>query len=254
MTTQPSSKKKVRLDELVFERFQLNSKAKAQALIRLGQVFVENQKADKPGKIVASDANLTLKENLPYVSRGGLKLKAALAKFKPNIKDAICADIGASTGGFTDCLLQHGVKKVYAIDVGYGQLDYQLRQNPKVIVFEKTNFRYFDAEQISDVDLFTIDVSFISLKIILTKINELIFNQTIKAKFAIGLFKPQFEVGPKHLKKGILKDPTILKQALQEMHYFCEKNKIKVLDQTLSPIKGQKGNQEFLLYLKLPKK
>ncbi len=239
---------KKRLDTILIEKNIVESKHKAQAMILAGQVFVNNIKVDKPGKKFNEDINIEIKSFPKFVSRGGLKLEYALTQFDIEVKDKICMDIGASTGGFTDCLIQYGAKKVYAIDVGYGQLHYKLRNNPKVINIEKCNFRYIKSDKIIDIiDLCTIDISFISLKLIIPKCIDF-----LKEKGEIiALIKPQFEAGKSEVGKGgIVKDPEIHEKIILNLKKFFFSINLQVLGLVESPILGQKGNKEFLIYLK----
>ncbi len=239
---------KKRLDTILTEKNIVESKHKAQAMILAGQVFVNNIKVDKPGKKFTEDIEIEIKAFPKFVSRGGFKLEFALNQFNVELRDKICMDVGASTGGFTDCLLQYGAKKVYAIDVGYGQLHYKLRNNPKVINIEKCNFRYIKSNRILDlIDLCTIDVSFISLKLIIPKcLDFLKDNGEI-----IALIKPQFEAGKDEVGKGgIVKDPIIHKKVISNLKDFFSSINLSVLSLVESPILGQKGNKEFLIYLK----
>ncbi len=240
---------KKRLDTILVERNLVESKHKAQALIMAGAVFVNNIRVDKPGKKFSEDIEIYLKELPKFVSRGGLKLEHAINYFKIDVNEKICMDVGASTGGFTDCLLKYGAKKVYSIDVGYGQLHYSLRRNPSVVNIERCNFRYIDKEVISDkIDVCTIDVSFISLKKIIPKALEFLD----KSGEIIALVKPQFEVGKDEVEKGgVVKDPVKHIKVIDSMIQFCELElKLECKGFTESPILGQKGNKEFLLFFK----
>ena len=245
--------KKIRLDKLLVEKGLCESREKAQALILAGKVWValdlkNFQKITKAGTKVPEDTSLKLEEDFPYVSRGGLKLEGALNAFKIDVKDAVCLDIGASTGGFTHCLLLRGAKKVYAVDVGKGQLHYKLRQDPKVIVMEGINARYLTEEMFPEkFDLITIDVSFISLKKILSPARKLL-KTTGKI---LALIKPQFEAGPRFVKKGVVKDNFIRAKIVNEIWAFGEQLKLKPLGVVESPIPGPKGNKEFFILFKL---
>ena len=242
--------KKERLDVLLVKRGFVTSRNKSQRYILAGLVFCNGQKLDKVGVRVPIDSNIVIKERLPYVSRGGLKLEKALTFFKVNLQAKVFLDIGSSTGGFTDCALKHGAKKVYAVDVGYGQLDFSLRTNPSVVVMEKTNFRYVKEEDFPiKPDVAAIDVSFIALKNIFLPLTYV-----LKPKGeVIALVKPQFEAGKKFVVKGIVKDKevhfNVLKNFLQMTFAF----NFTLKDVTFSPIKGAKGNIEFLAYLKYQK-
>ena len=226
------------------------SRQRAQALIMAGKVLVNNQIMDKPGVLVSRDADIDFKgEDIPYVSRGGLKLEKALQAFKIDITGFVCLDTGASTGGFTDCLLQHGARRVFAVDVGYGQLAWKLRQDPRVIGIERTNIRHMPAETIPQpVDLVTIDVSFISLKIVVPAVIKF-----MKQDAAIlALIKPQFEVGKGKVGKGgVVRDPTLHAEVLQDLSDFFEKQGLLSRAVIPSPILGPKGNKEFFIHLRL---
>lgn len=244
--------KNKRLDVLLTERGYFNSREKAKAAIMAGEVRVSGQIFDKPGMTVSEDEEIEVTENsIPYVSRGGLKLKKAIDEFNITLKDLICMDIGASTGGFTDCMLKHGAKKVYAFDVGYGQLDYKLRTDPRVINTEKCNFRYFENEgekRIVEeaIEFASIDVSFISLKHIFPKtVNLLADNGTV-----LALVKPQFEAGRNQVgKNGIVRDPEVHFEVIRNVIDYGEDAGLKPQNMTFSPINGAKGNIEYLLLL-----
>ncbi len=242
---------KKRLDTILVEKGFVNSKHKAQRLIMEGVVFVNNVKIDKPGKKFSDDVKIFIKEKLKYVSRGGLKLEHALNYFKINVKDKICMDIGASTGGFTHCLLEFGAKKVYAIDVGYGQLDYFLRNDKRVVNIERCNFRYIEKDKIPEqVDLITIDVSFISLKLIIPKALQFLK----KSGEIIALIKPQFEVGKNEVEKGgVIRDEKKHEKVLKDFEKFFSSINLNLIGFVQSPILGQKGNKEFFAYLKKEK-
>jgi 23S rRNA (cytidine1920-2'-O)/16S rRNA (cytidine1409-2'-O)-methyltransferase len=241
-------KDKKRLDILLVEKRLVETREKARALIMEGMVYVNGEKITKPGTKFLIDNKIFIKENLKYVSRGGLKLEKAISEFNINIKDKICLDIGASTGGFTDCLLQNEAKKIYAVDVGYGQLHWKIRNNSKVVVIERCNFRYITKDKLPEViDLITIDVSFISLKKIIPKALEFLKKQGE----IIALIKPQFEAGKNNVEKGgIVKNPEIHKQVINNLCLFFQQLNLQVINIIESPIKGQKGNKEFLIYLK----
>ncbi|HXG33933.1 MAG TPA: TlyA family RNA methyltransferase [Bryobacteraceae bacterium] len=234
-----------RLDQLLVERGLAESRAKARALILAGQVFVEGERASKPGQMVALDAGLSVAAPPPYVSRSGKKLEAALDAFGISVQDRVCLDVGASTGGFTDCLLQRGARRVYAVDVGRGQLDWRLRRDPRVVVREGINARYLRFEDIGEyVDLAVCDVSFISVTLILPAVSALLQ----PAGEMVILVKPQFEVGRGQVGKGgIVRDPELHRLA-------CERvaQAVRALGFTVSviesPIAGAEGNKEFLLY------
>ncbi len=240
--------KKVRLDKLLSERGLVESREKAKAIILGGNVFVNGIIIDKAGALVKPDVVLDVKSRLPYVSRGGLKLEHALKEFDMDVRGKIAMDVGASTGGFTDCLLQNGTKKVYAIDVGYGQFDWTLRGNERIVLLEKTNIRYLDGDQVPDpIDIATIDVSFISLlKVIPNVLDFLIPNGEI-----IALIKPQFETGRENVGKGgVVKDENRQLEVIERIKTESEKMGLEVKGVTKSPIKGAKGNVEYFIYLR----
>lgn len=242
---------KIRLDQLLHKKGITESREKARALIIEGKVLVNGVKVEKPGSLVDENSEVTLcGETLPYVSRGGLKLEHAIKHFSIDVKYKVAMDIGASTGGFTDCLLKHGAKRVYAVDVGYGQLAWKLRIDPRVIAIERTNIRYMERDKIPEsVDIATVDVSFISLKLVIPKILEF-----LKPKGEIvALIKPQFEVGKGEVEKGgIVKSEEKRVKAVENIKNFFESLSLKVVGVVESPIKGQKGNVEYLIYAKLP--
>ena len=239
---------KLRLDVAMTERGLAESRQKAQAIIMAGQVFVNGQKVDKAGAPVAPDAAIEIHgKTLKYVSRGGLKLEKAMACWPIVLEHRICADIGASTGGFTDCMLQNGADRVYSVDVGYNQLDYRLRIHPKVVCMERTNARYLTREQIpEELDFFSVDVSFISLELILPAVRPL-----MKAGGqGVCLVKPQFEAGRDKVgKKGVVRDPAVHLEVLEHFLEHAAKAGFTVLDVTFSPIKGPEGNIEYLGWL-----
>ena len=241
-----SSKK--RLDVAMVERGLAESRQKAQAVIMAGQVFVDGQRVDKAGAPVTEARAIEVRGRaLPYVSRGGLKLEKAMQLWPIALNGAVCADIGASTGGFTDCMLQNGAQKVYAVDVGYNQLDYRLRTHPQVVCMERTNARYLTQEQIPDpLDFFSVDVSFISLNLILPALRPLM-KETGEG---VCLVKPQFEAGKDKVgKKGVVRDPEV---HLEVQEHFLENAAhagFSVKDITFSPIRGPEGNIEYLGYL-----
>lgn len=240
---------KTRLDVLLVERGFLTSRQKAQAVIMAGSVFVGGQRVDKPGTAVANDAEIEVRGHMmPYVSRGGWKLEKAMKTWPITLEGKICADIGASTGGFTDCMLQNGAEKVYAVDVGYGQLDWKLRSDPRVVCLERTNARYLSAEQVPDaLDFASIDVSFISLKLIFPALYNL-----LKDGGEIAcLIKPQFEAGKEKVgKKGVVRDPDVHREVLENFLIHARENHFTVLGITYSPIRGPEGNIEYLGYLR----
>lgn len=240
--------KKERIDSLLFNRGLFPSRERARAAIMAGRVLVNMQKIDKAGSMVDPSAEIRLiGDNLPYVSRGGLKLKKAIDTFNIDFQDKIVADIGASTGGFTDCALQHGAKKVYAVDVGYGQLAWSLRTDARVINLERTNVRYLEAGLIADkINITTIDVAFISLDKILNKVKELLAPEG----YVVALIKPQFEAGREHVgKKGVVRDPNIHRDVINKIVDLAQGLQLKVLGLGFSPIKGPEGNIEYLLFL-----
>jgi 23S rRNA (cytidine1920-2'-O)/16S rRNA (cytidine1409-2'-O)-methyltransferase len=241
---------KKRLDVLLTERMFAESRAKAQAIIMSGNVYVDGQKADKPGTSYEESVEIEVRGAVcPYVSRGGLKLEKALRDFGVKPVDYVCSDSGASTGGFTDCLLQQGAKKVFAIDVGYGQLDWKIRSDPRVVVMERTNIRYVTPEQLGEpLDLSVIDVSFISLKIVLPTIKTLLK----PTGQVLCLIKPQFEAGKDKVgKKGVVRDPATHQEVLDSFVSLAHDQGFKILGLTFSPVKGPEGNIEFLGHLSL---
>jgi 23S rRNA (cytidine1920-2'-O)/16S rRNA (cytidine1409-2'-O)-methyltransferase len=253
---------KVRLDVLLVDRGLAESRAKAQAMIMAGQVRVADQVTLKPATAVAADSVLTVDSGPRFVSRGGEKLDAALEAFAIDVAGLICADVGASTGGFTDCLLQRGAAKVFAIDVGKGILHWKLRNDPRVVVMEETNARYIESlpEQVS---LVTVDASFISLKILLPVVKKwLALPYDSPPNFveiggswrgAIALIKPQFEAGKKDVSRGdgVIRDPEIHKQVLLDILSFAQKEGFQIRGLIKSPLLGPKGNAEFLAWLDL---
>ena len=240
---------KTRLDVLLTERGLLDSRQKAQATIMSGTVFVNGQRVDKVGTAVANDALIEIRgTTLPYVSRGGLKLEKAMQTFPLTLTGKICADIGASTGGFTDCMLQNGAKKVYAVDVGYGQLDWKLRNDARVVCMERTNARYLTHEEIpEELDFASVDVSFISLKLIFPALYGLLREGGEIA----CLIKPQFEAGREKVgKKGVVRDPAVHLEVLEHFLIHAKENHFTVLGITYSPIRGPEGNIEYLGFLR----
>ena len=239
---------KTRLDVLLVERGLQETRQKAQATIMSGLVYVNGQKVDKPGTAVLNDAPIEVRGNaLKYVSRGGLKLEKAMATFPIDLKGNICADIGASTGGFTDCMLQNGAAKVYAVDVGYGQLAWKLRSDERVVCMERTNARYLTHEQIPDeLDFASVDVSFISLKLILPALCGLLK----EGGHVSCLVKPQFEAGREKVgKKGVVRDPAVHLEVLENFLIHAKESGFTVLGMTFSPIRGPEGNIEYLGFL-----
>jgi 23S rRNA (cytidine1920-2'-O)/16S rRNA (cytidine1409-2'-O)-methyltransferase len=240
---------KIRLDILVLERQLAPTRQKAQALIAAGQVLVNGQLSDKAGTQVDADSQVEIKGNpIPYVSRGGLKLAAGLDHFHLQPTGMVCADVGASTGGFTDCLLQKGARKVYALDVGYGQLAWKLRQDPRVVVMERTNVRHLKPGDLPEpIDLAVIDASFISLKLLLPPILPLFRGPVI----ILALIKPQFEVGRGQVGKGgVVKNPALHQRVIDELREFATAIGLESCEPLPSPILGPKGNQEFLILLR----
>ncbi len=240
--------KKIRLDNLLVEKGLVESREKARALILEGNVLVNDRKADKPGTFIPHDTSLKILQKMPYVSRGGLKLEAALKNFNIDVHGKVAMDVGASTGGFTDCLLQRGAKKVYAVDVGYGQLSWELRNNPCVVVLEKTNIRYLEKDIVAEqIDICTIDVSFISLLKVIPKVLEFLS----PSGEIVALIKPQFEVGKKDVGKGgVVKDEAKRLEAIEKISNEVQGMGLEVKGMTKSPLAGPKGNIEYFIYLK----
>ena len=242
-------KHKERLDVLLVEKGFFESRAKAQAVIMSGDVYVDGQKADKAGASYEVDCQIDVRSEVcPYVSRGGLKLAKALHDFGVDPTGMVCSDSGASTGGFSDCLLQHGAKKIFAIDVGYGQLAWKIRNDPRVVTMERTNIRYVTKEQIGEpLDLSVVDVSFISLKLVLPVIKSLLNPHT---GIVLCLIKPQFEAGREKVgKKGVVRDPQVHLEVLQGFVELAHSLEFTVRSLTFSPVRGPEGNIEFLAYL-----
>ncbi len=241
---------KERLDVLLVKKGLAPSREKAKAVIMSGSVYVDGQKEDKAGSVFDEEsAQIEVRGHaLPYVSRGGLKLEKALKVFPITLTDKICMDIGASTGGFTDCMLQNGAAKVYSVDVGYGQLDWKLRQDDRVVCMEKTNFRYMTPEDIPDVlDFASVDVSFISLDKILTPAYALLKEQGEM----VALIKPQFEAGREKVgKKGVVRDPKVHEEVISRIVRHADEVSFEVLDLSYSPIRGPEGNIEYLIHLR----
>jgi len=243
--------KKIRADRRLIESGLVKSRQEAQRRILAGEAWLGDQRITKSGALIPEMAEIRLVgDPLPYVSRGGLKLAAALEAFNLDIKNRVALDIGASTGGFTDCLLNHGAKRVYAVDVGYGQLDWKLRQDDRVIVLERTNARYLKQETIPEtIQVATVDVSFISVKKIIPAVNPLLS----PGANVIILIKPQFEVGKAEVGKGgIVKDPQKHQRVIDDITAFCQNSGFTVVGCIPSPILGAKGNREFLLLVVKP--
>ncbi|MFP3154562.1 TlyA family RNA methyltransferase [Lachnospiraceae bacterium ZAX-1] len=239
---------KERLDMLLVQRRLAPSREKAKAIIMAGQVFVAGEREDKAGTFFDEKVGIEVKGNpLKYVSRGGLKLEKAIQQFDLAMQDKICMDIGASTGGFTDCMLQMGAKKVYAVDVGYGQFAWKLRQDPRVVCMEKTNIRYVKPEDIKEeLQFASVDVSFISLAKVLEPIKQLLCAQGEM----VCLIKPQFEAGREKVgKKGVVRDPLVHEEVIKKVIFYAESLDFRVKGLEFSPIKGPEGNIEYLVYL-----
>ncbi len=240
---------KKRLDILLVERGLFPSREKAKAVIMAGQVYVNHQKADKPGADLPEDAEIEVRgETLAYVSRGGLKLEKAMQVFPIDLQGKCCMDIGASTGGFTDCMLQNGAAKVYAVDVGYGQLAWKLRTDERVVNLERTNIRYVTEEQVPEpVDFLSIDVSFISLKLVLPVAGRLLS----EVGQAVCLVKPQFEAGREKVgKNGVVRERKTHIEVVENAAGYARENGFAVCGLDFSPVKGPEGNIEYLMYLK----
>lgn len=250
VSKKPEKVKKQRLDLLLVEENMAESRHKAQGMIMAGQVYFKGQKVTKAGQNISLDQVSLLEvrgKTLPYVSRGGLKLEKAVKIWNLSLQDKICADIGASTGGFTDCMLQNGAKYVYAVDSGYNQLDWKLRSHPQVKSMERCNARYLSKEDISeDLDFCSIDVSFISLKLILSPLFSLLHEQGE----LVCLIKPQFEAGREQVgKKGVVRDPKVHQEVIEKVLNESKDIGFHIKDLTYSPIKGPEGNIEYLAYL-----
>lgn len=263
---------KERLDKLLVIRNLVKTCSEAEKLILAGEVYVNGEKVNKSSKLISKNSKIEIKESLPYVSRGGIKLEKALNHFNIQVKNRICLDVGASTGGFTNCLLKYGAKLVYALDVGYGQLDWSLRNNPQVVNIEKSNIRYFGRRELTQIierelprisqtlnpktihyplstlnslfpDLATVDVSFISLEKVLPKVNECLKEE---AEIII-LVKPQFEAEIEKVKKGIVRDEKIREEVVEKIRKFMQNLGWQIYGVVLSPLKGPKGNIEYLI-------
>ena len=240
---------KQRLDVLLVSRSLAASREKAKALIMAGQVYVDGQKEDKAGTMFAESAQIEVRgAALRYVSRGGLKLEKAMEVFPISPADRVCMDVGASTGGFTDCMLQNGAKKVYAVDVGRGQLDWKLRNDPRVVCMEKTNIRYLTPDGIGTKPSFvSIDVSFISLNLVLGPVREL----TEPQADVVALIKPQFEAGREKVgKKGVVRDPAVHTEVIRNVTGYAAQAQFVPAGLTFSPVKGPEGNIEYLIWLR----
>jgi 23S rRNA (cytidine1920-2'-O)/16S rRNA (cytidine1409-2'-O)-methyltransferase len=243
--------KKERLDNLLVARGLVQSRERSKALIVAGKILVGHQRVDKPGTRIDVEAEVELiGEELPYVSRGGVKLEGALEAFGVDPREMVVMDVGASTGGFTDCVLQRGAKKVYAVDVGYGQLAWKLRMDPRVVNFERTNIRYLSrevVEEVGGVDLILVDASFISIE----KFLPHLLGFLKEAGIVIGLVKPQFEVGKGEVGKGgVVRDPLLHQKVIDRIVEFSRRLGLKVLGVAESPLLGPKGNKEFFIHLR----
>lgn len=239
---------KERLDAALVQRGLCQSRERAKIVIMEGLVYVNGQKSDKAGTQVKDDDQIEVRgETLKYVSRGGKKLEKAMECFPIDLNDCICMDIGASTGGFTDCMLQNGASKVYSVDVGYGQLAWSLRTDERVVNLERTNIRYITEEQVPDkLDFISVDVSFISLTLVL----PVAYNFLKDGKTMVCLVKPQFEAGKENVgKKGVVREPKIHEMVIEKVAGFAEEQGFAVLGLDFSPIKGPEGNIEYLLHL-----
>jgi 23S rRNA (cytidine1920-2'-O)/16S rRNA (cytidine1409-2'-O)-methyltransferase len=249
---------KIRVDKLLLERNLVPSRERAQALIIAGKVLINEQKVEKPGTSVASDAQIRLLgTDLKYVSRGGLKLERALERWNVNVRDRICMDVGTSTGGFTDCFLQHGAARVIAIDTGYGQIDAKLRNDPRVLLLERTNARYLRPEDVQvTVEVLAMDVSFISATLVLPAVVAAAFSRpsgTRDPRHVIVLVKPQFEVGRELVGKGgIVRDESAQLGAVEKVRSAVERLGGGQIEFIESPIRGAEGNREFLLHATFP--
>lgn len=237
---------KIRLDMLLTARGLAESREKAKALIMSGEVFVDGERMDKPGNAVSEDCGIEIRGGLKYVSRGGLKLEKAMELYHLDLTDKICMDVGASTGGFTDCMLQNGAAKVYAVDVGYGQLAWSLRTDARVVNMERTNIRYVLPEQVEPLDFASIDVSFISLTLVLPVVKQLLRQDAQ----ILCLVKPQFEAGKGKVgKKGVVRELDIHLEVCQKIYDFISTCGFRLIGATFSPIKGPQGNIEYLYFL-----
>lgn len=241
---------KQRIDVYLTEKNFFESREKARAMIMAGEIFVNNRRVDKAGYIVKPGDEVEFRGKQPkFVSRGGLKLEKAIDVFEIDVKDKVCVDIGASTGGFTDCMLKNGAKKVYSIDVGYGQLAWNLRTDGRVVNLERTNIRYLDESLIKeDIEFISVDVSFISLRLVLPKIKNIL----TKESYAVCLIKPQFEAGKEQVgKNGVVRDEAVHKKVIEDIINFTEHEmNFEICGLNYSPIKGPQGNIEYLMYIK----
>lgn len=241
--------KKERLDVLLVKRNLASSREKAKAVIMSGNVFVDGQREDKAGTAFSEDVQIELKGHaMPYVSRGGLKLEKAMKEFDVTVEGKVCTDVGSSTGGFTDCMLQNGARKVFAIDVGRGQLDWKLRQDERVVCMEKTNIRYVTPEDLGEpIEFSTIDVSFISL----TKVLPPIRDYLVPDGEIVALIKPQFEAGREKVgKKGVVREKTTHHEVIEKIRSYVQMIGFEIRNLTYSPIKGPEGNIEYLIHLR----
>ena len=242
-------KKKNRLDLILIDKGLVSSRQRARAIIMAGKVLVDNEPIDKPGTMVSQERDIIIKgKDIPYVGRGGLKLDAAIKEFQIDVSGKLCLDVGASTGGFTDCLLQKNASRVIAVDVGYNQLAWKLRQDPRVVVMERTNIRYLDPVTIpNSVDMVTIDVSFISLRIVVPAILSFLKKNGI----ILALIKPQFEAGRRNVGKGgVVRSAAIHNEVIKRLKGFFLNKGLVFQSIINSPILGAKGNKEFFIYLK----
>ena len=239
---------KQRLDSLIFERGLSESREKAKIAVMMGLVYVNGQKQDKPGTMLSDSVTIEVRgKAIPYVSRGGLKLEKAISSFSIRLEGKTAMDIGASTGGFTDCMLQNGARRVYAIDVGYGQLAWKLRTDPRVVCLERTNVRYLKPEQVPEpIDFFSVDVAFISLRLVLPVVRAFLAEDGR----GVCLIKPQFEAGREKVgKKGVVRDAGVHAGVVRELTDFALGHGFSLLGLTYSPVKGPEGNIEYLMYV-----
>ncbi|MGD1075996.1 MAG: TlyA family RNA methyltransferase [Thermodesulfovibrionales bacterium] len=242
---------KERLDMLLLKRGIVASRERAKALIMEGKILVNTRAVTKAGAPIDADAHIELTgRDMPFVSRGGLKLDAAIEYFGVDLRDATAMDVGSSTGGFTDCMLQRGAKRVYCVDVGYGQLSWSLRNDPRIMLLERTNIRYLEKEKIPDsIDFASIDLSFISLQKVLATVAEFMRHEGV----ILALVKPQFEVGRREVGKGgIVRDEEQRMAAVTAIEEYAAAIGLRVMGVFRSPVLGQKGNQEYFLYMRTP--